>query len=40
MELKPNGKLGSHEIVSAIGEGDMGKVWRAMAARNKGTGIP
>src|SRR5579863_5798029 len=29
MELKPGDKLGSYEIVSAIGKGGMGEVWRA-----------
>src|SRR5579863_6963753 len=29
MELKPGDKLGAYEIVSAIGKGGMGEVWRA-----------
>src|SRR6202795_1276861 len=29
MELKPGDKLGPYEIVSAIGKGGMGEVWRA-----------
>jgi serine/threonine protein kinase len=29
MEVKPGDKLGSYEIVSAIGKGGMGEVWRA-----------
>ncbi|HEX4137905.1 MAG TPA: protein kinase [Bryobacteraceae bacterium] len=29
MELKPGDKLGAYEIVSTIGKGGMGEVWRA-----------
>jgi Tol biopolymer transport system component/predicted Ser/Thr protein kinase len=33
MELKPADKLGPYEIVSAIGKGGMGEVWRARDPR-------
>ena len=33
MELKPGDKLGQYEIVSAIGKGGMGEVWRACDPR-------
>ena len=33
MELKPGDKLGPYEIVSAIGEGGMGEVWKARDTR-------
>src|SRR5713226_9765868 len=33
MELRPGAKLGPYEIVSAIGEGGMGEVWRARDTR-------
>src|SRR5271169_94559 len=33
MELKPGDKLGPYEIVSAIGKGGMGEVWRARDPR-------
>src|SRR6202451_1582353 len=29
MELKPGDKLGAYEIVSSIGKGGMGEVWKA-----------
>src|SRR6266853_894495 len=33
MELKSGDKLGPYEIVSAIGEGGMGEVWKARDPR-------
>jgi eukaryotic-like serine/threonine-protein kinase len=33
MELKPGAKLGPYEIVSAIGKGGMGEVWKARDPR-------
>ena len=33
MDLKPGDKLGPYEIVSAIGKGGMGEVWRARDPR-------
>ena len=33
MELKPGAKLGPYEIVSAIGKGGMGEVWKACDPR-------
>src|SRR5260370_2537088 len=33
MELKPGDKLGPYEIVSAIGKGGMGEVWRGRDPR-------
>src|SRR5271155_2242067 len=33
MELKPGAKLGPYEIVSAIGKGGMGEVWKARDQR-------
>ena len=33
MELKPGDKLGPYEIVSAIGRGGMGEVWKARDTR-------
>src|ERR1700747_2165172 len=33
MELKPSDKLGPYEIVSLIGKGGMGEVWRARDPR-------
>ncbi len=33
MELKPGDKLGPYEIVSAIGQGGMGEVWKARDPR-------
>src|ERR1700745_2706963 len=33
MELKPGDKLGPYEIVSLIGKGGMGEVWKARAPR-------
>src|ERR1700755_2567439 len=33
MDLKPGSKLGPYEIVSTIGKGGMGEVWRARDSR-------
>src|SRR5665213_873787 len=33
MEISPGAKLGAYEIVSAIGKGGMGEVWRARDPR-------
>jgi serine/threonine protein kinase len=33
MELEPGAKLGQYEIVSAIGRGGMGEVWKARDLR-------
>src|SRR5215467_8188103 len=33
MQLKPGDKLGPYEIVSAIGRGGMGEVWKARDTR-------
>ena len=33
MERKPGDKLGPYEIVSAIGKGGMGEVWKARDPR-------
>src|SRR6202167_4525908 len=33
MQLKPGDKLGPYEIVSAIGKGGMGEVWKARDPR-------
>src|SRR5437868_4795203 len=33
MELKPGDKLGPYEIISSIGKGGMGEVWKARDTR-------